>query len=92
MTDAKYHVIGNAFGSTPWVLNLDPRTLLECQRAIAWQRQGQGQFDPPEYWRIAEYLPSQGFVDREGVAHVPGKGPYTDAAWAAFWERYGDDA
>lgn len=88
MADAKYHVIGNP--ASPWVLNLEPRTMAECQRAIAWQRQGQGQFDPPGYWQITEYEPSQGFVGLDGETYVPGKGPYTDAAWAAFHERYGD--
>lgn len=83
-----YHVIGGAHGDSPWVLNLEPVTYMQALNKIAWQRQGQGQFDPPGYWKITEYLPSVGFVDQDGVSYVPGKGPYTDAAWARFWELY----
>lgn len=59
-------------------------------RAIAWQRQGQGQFDPPGYWQITEYEPSHGFVG-EGRSYLPGRGPYTEAAWGAFLDRLLED-
>lgn len=81
-----YHVIGGADGDRPWVLNLEPATYTEAQRKISWQRRFDTQ--PEGYWKITEYLPSQGFVDQDGVSYVPGIGPYTQEAWAAFWRLY----
>lgn len=80
------YVIGNA-AHAPWLLSLDPYSSLErAERAIYWQRVGQGQFDPPEYWRtvtareLAQILPT---MDRA---------PYTQKAWDGFltsftWEN-----
>jgi hypothetical protein len=83
-----FYVIGNAGGTTSWVLNLDGYPTKEAaQRAINWQRQGQGQFDPPGYWKITEYEPPNGFVDADGYSYLPGSAPYTFAAWQAFLDR-----
>jgi hypothetical protein len=80
MADHRW-VIGNAHTNDPWLLNLDPYPNQDrAQRAIYWQRIGQGQFDPPEYWKIVttdelqQLLPS---MDRS---------PYTEEAWARFKE------
>lgn len=80
MSEANLYVIGNAAVS-PWVLSLDPYTQAGAERAVTWQRRGQGQFDAPNYWRIVtidelrELLPT---MDRM---------PYTQEAWDAFVAR-----
>lgn len=77
MVDADRYVIGNA-AVDPWVLNLEPKTQFMAERAINWQRVGQGQFDPPDYWRIVtkaellELLPTMNRL------------PYTEEAWERF--------
>ena len=90
-----FYVIGNAKNPLScWVLNLDGYATREAaQRAINWQRLGQGQFDPPGHWKITEYEPSNGFADVEGLTYFPKRGPYTEAAWTAFLDRLlGDEA
>lgn len=93
-----YYVIGSA-ETQPWVLNLEGyRTPELAKRAISWQRQGQGQFDPPGYWQIGLIDPALGRChsldgNRTFTLH---RGPYTAAAWENFCERtgyrYGGDA
>jgi hypothetical protein len=75
-----YWVIGAAQTDEPWLLNLDAtyKTEARAQSAINWQRIGQGQFDPPGYWKIIttdelrELLPSMT------------RSPYTQEAWERF--------
>ena len=83
----EYFVIGNATGESQFVLNLEPQTIEQCKRAIAWQRQGQGHRDAPGYWQITEYEPSNGFVGLDGRSYIPDRAPFTESAWSAFMER-----
>lgn len=86
-------VIGGAdrLAADRWCLNLEPYTELEADRAIAWQRQGQGQFDTPGYWAKTKWNPEARSFDRDGycVALLAdmSRDPYTEQAWAAFGER-----
>jgi hypothetical protein len=72
-------VIGDAEGERPWVLSLTGYAdEYLAQRAINWQRIGQGQFDPPDYWKIV--------TTDELRALLPSmtRSPYTQEAWDRF--------
>lgn len=79
MSPAPFYVLGNAASATPWVLSLDGYpTLAAAEQAIRWQRVGQGQFDPPDFWQIVELADL-----REMVPNLS-RSPYTSEAFHAF--------
>ncbi len=84
------YVIGAADSDMPWVLNLDGyATEQRAQDAINWQRVGQGQFDPPNYWRIVTLRDGQ-LIGLDGErSYVPDRRPYTIEAWQAFTTKTG---
>lgn len=65
------------------VLSLEPVTLERAERAIQWQKIGQGQWDD---WRIC-HVESGRMVDTNGNAMNLHQSPYTVAAWTEFIER-----
>jgi hypothetical protein len=83
----RFYVLGKSGGGLHWVLSLDGyATQSLAQRAINWQRQGQGEFDPADHWAIAQWNADLcGFVvEGETVRRELSEGPYTEAAWRDF--------
>jgi hypothetical protein len=77
MALAPFWIIGDAEGATPWILNLDGYpSRSAAERAVSWQRVGQGQFDPPGYWRIIEP------AELREIAPRLSRSPYTVEAFA----------
>lgn len=74
-TDERRWVLGEG----PWVLSLDgyPNEA-RAQRAVAWQRIGQGEF---ERWDIVTT------DELRALLPTMDRGPYTEEAWAAFLQR-----
>lgn len=82
-----FWVVGDATGNEPWLLTLEgPLTQQKAQTDIGWQRQGQGQFDPVDYWRVVSTEELRGLLPRMT------RSPYTEAAWSAFLERIKETA
>lgn len=81
MADADRYVIGAAHTDDPWVLNLEPMNESRAEQSIRWQRIGQGQFDPPDYWKIVTH--------DELVQLLPtmSRSPYTEEAWDRFVQQ-----
>lgn len=67
---------------SPYVLNLESRSLDACRESIGWQaRVG----TPREQWAICTWEAERGaFVDSDGAEYRPGRGPYTVEAWQRF--------
>jgi hypothetical protein len=89
---APFYVLGKSAGGLHWVLSLEGyASKSAAERAINWQRVGQGQFDPADYWAIASWNPELcGFqVEGEEARREISEGPYTEAAWRDFMRSLG---
>lgn len=79
-SDKAWYVLGVYASCPALVLSLEPETYAACERSIAWQRIGQGQFDD---WRIG-YVHDGAMIGESGETIALGQTPYTDAAWSGF--------
>lgn len=88
-----YYVLVQLQGPEPWVLNLDGYpTTTEVERAINWQYEGFRRGGYPQSipsYSICTIRDGQLADIATGETIVPGRGPYTEAAWAAFLEGHG---
>ena len=83
-----HYVLGNT--NPPWLLTTEPVTMERAQRAIAWQRIGQGAFDPPDYWQICTFDKARNaFIDDHGQDYKPNRGCYTVEAWTRICAAIG---
>lgn len=82
MTLAPFWIIGSADTAAPWLLSLDgyPNEA-RAQQAVNWQRVGQGEFDPPTYWRIISLDELRQIAPRLSLS------PYTAQAFAEFVDK-----
>ena len=83
--ESKLYVAGrSADDATYWLLHLEPKTLGEADRAIRWQQIGQGE-GSVWYLLTKDYERQTMLLDGEPVS--TSREPYTEKAWADFWER-----
>jgi hypothetical protein len=71
--------------SDSWLLQKEPATLLECERAIRWQQIGQGQFTSMRICKRGAWAGVFIALD-SGEFFEPSRAPYTQAAWDSFIE------